>query len=731
MPRNCKCLVLVIGLLSGIFTSLAQKGKSQEIYSLLVKSDSLLFLSEYRQSLEYSSQALRLALQSDDFGMVALAYNSIAGNMEEIRDMDNALAYYRKSLKAVEKSKADSLYVWIYNNVGNVYLNGKKQIDSSIYYFKKSLDYANEQNYEAVKVVTHLNLSWAHFQLQQDAIALQYLETAEKNIHLYDYPDTRCYLNLLKGIRFSKKSQVRQANQFFESAITSCLEFSGSYLLPEAYHQYAIHLSNSGDYEKAYAYLDKYQLKKEELLDFEQLKSVKLLGMQMELEEVKQVINDYELENNLQKELLIRSKVMGSLFFAFLLLMAFVLLLLYKNIKFKRKVNEYLTLKNKELELAKEKAEEASKLKTQFISTVSHELRTPLYGVVGITNMLSEEHKELLGSPHLNSLKFSARYLLSLVNDLLQINKIEEKNIELENHTFNLIDELQLIERSLTYMAERNLNKIIVKTDPKIPELLVGDKIRLSQILMNLVSNALKFTREGLVTVEVNQCSAHDGLVELEFKVSDTGIGISKDDLSKIFEKFVQVGRKEDDYQGTGLGLSIVQKLIELFKGSIRVESEVGVGTVFTFNITFDSRPERIKDIVNNIEVDLSNDRQYKILVVEDNKINQMVTRKIMEKNHYKSLIVDDGYAAMEALAKESFDAVLMDINMPLINGFETTRLIRKKGNQIPIIALTAFAKDEIETEALESGMNEILIKPFEASKLNKIIETLVKKEKD
>ena len=178
------------------------------------------------------------------------------------------------------------------------------------------------------------------------------------------------------------------------------------------------------------------------------------------------------------------------------LILLFLIITLIKNIRFKKK-------HNLELLKAKEIAEEASLLKTQFISTISHELRTPLYGVVGITNMLLEEHKELSQSQHLSSLKFSARYLLSLVNDILQINKIEENKVVLENLTFNISDEITMIKNSLSFLSQKNNNKISVSIDPNIPEYLIGDKLRLAQILMNLVSNALKFTKDGEVEIIV------------------------------------------------------------------------------------------------------------------------------------------------------------------------------------------------------------------------------------
>ena len=457
------------------------------------------------------------------------------------------------------------------------------------------------------------------------------------------------------------------------------------------------------------------------------LKNTQLVALKIELEKSKKAIQVMAKERKLQSDSLKKTKIIVTLIMIFLLLMFFLLYVLYRNNLFRTKINNYLEDKNIELSLAKEKAEEASKVKTQFISTISHELRTPLYGVVGITNMLSDEHKQLADSPHLNSLKFSARYLLSLVNDLLQINKIEENKVVLENATMNLADEINMVTNSLIFISNRNTNKLITYIDPEIPEFLVGDKLRLSQILMNLISNALKFTQAGEVKVSATLDRQEKTISYIKFIVEDTGMGIAEKDLGKIFDKFVQIERKEDDYQGAGLGLSIVKKLISLFGSEISVESKINEGTKFTFVIGFDSDVKKVNEIINNIQVDLSANQLYKILVVEDNKINQMVTRKILEKNNFKPVIVDDGYAAMEALNKEPFDIILMDINMPLINGFDTTRLIRKKGITIPIIALTAFAKDEISDEALSSGMNDVLIKPFEPSKLILSIENLVK----
>jgi len=723
-------ILLILLFLFSFQSTFSQKDKltKKEVFSLLAKSDSLMFKSSYKQSLSLSYKALNHAFELNDNKLISLAYNSIAGTYEEILEEDKALAYYKKAIFHTDKAGNDTLKIWFYNNIGNIYLYRKNQIDKSIEYYDKSLGYSQQIKDTGAIVLTKMNKSWALFQKKNNNQAIENLNYAEKYIEHMRYPDTETYLNLLLGIKFNYLKDNEKAGFYFNEAINLGKKNNLDAYLSDAYEQYANHLFAIGDYKNAYLNLDNHEEVKDRVFNSEKVKNTQIVALKIELDQSKKEIKKIAKENSLQTENLKKTKIIVILILVFLLLLMLILYVLYRNNIFRKKVNDYLEDKNIELKIAKEKAEEASKLKTQFISTISHELRTPLYGVVGITNMLSDEHKELADSPHLNSLKFSARYLLSLVNDLLQINKIEENKVVLENLTMNIADEIKMVSNSLSFIASRNNNKIVTQIDSKIPEYLVGDKLRLSQILMNLVSNGLKFTQDGEVRIIVNLERNEKSICFVNFVVEDTGMGIAEKDLGKIFDKFVQIDRKEDDYQGAGLGLSIVKKLITLFGSEISVESKEGYGTKFTFTIGFDSDITKVNEIINNIQVDLSTDQVYKVLVVEDNKINQMVTRKIMEKNNFKTIIVDDGYAAIEALNKESFDVVLMDINMPLINGFDTTRLIRKKGITIPIIALTAFAKDEITEEAISSGMNDVLVKPFEPVKLIHCIETLVKK---
>ncbi|WP_300571102.1 ATP-binding protein, partial [Flavobacterium sp.] len=339
---------------------------------------------------------------------------------------------------------------------------------------------------------------------------------------------------------------------------------------------------------------------------------------------------------------------------------------------------------------------------------------------------LADEHPEIKNSPYLNSLKFSAQYLLSLVNDILQVYKISEKKIVLINSVFNLKEELNSILGSLQFLALKNGNDLRLDFDENIPPTINCDKVRLSQIFMNLISNSLKFTDQGSVVITANLIEKKSDSCLIHFEVIDNGIGISKEDHEKIFEQFVQIERREDDYQGTGLGLPIVKKLVHLFGGEIKLESEEKKGTKISFDINFKTIDDSLSIVAAEEDLVSKSDRKYHVLLVEDNKINQVVTQKILGSFGYVTTIVNDGYEAIELLKNKKFDVILMDINMPQINGFDTSKLIRKLKITTPIIALTAFDKQEIIEQIKASNMNGVIVKPFESKALNELIMELV-----
>lgn len=723
MPRiRIFLLLLLLNCFCNSAIAQSEEISDAKIDELINQACSYLKKSNFEESLINSRAALNYAFLKKDDYLIAKCYRIIADNYNELSEFDKAIFFYNKSLFYANQTNNEPIRSGIYTSLGNIYCFEKKQLDKGIRYYKKSIAYGLKVNNFKQVYYANMNIAWVYFDIghfNEGAPFLKYINSYQKT---NEDKASVIVINMLNGMFYSYKNDYKTADTYFKTAIESGKKSDEQSDLSYAYLEYSNFLIKNQKYKEAYENLSLYNKITEELYGQEKLKKASVAGFNLELDEYKREIDKIENEKTTQSQSLKKSKIIVVLFILISFIFLVLIFTLYKNIVIKKKANE-------ELLKAKEIAEEASLLKTQFISTISHELRTPLYGVVGITDMLLDEHKELYRSQYLSSLKFSARYLLSLVNDLLQINKIEENRVVLENSAFNIRDEINMIKNSLSFLSKKNNNQVLVNIDSDIPEELIGDKLRFGQILMNLVSNALKFTKNGEVIIMASLVKIEQDNYFIEFQIKDNGVGIAIADQGKVFDKFVQVGRKEEDYQGTGLGLSIVKKLLQLFGSTISLKSDIGEGTLFTFTIPFQYSTEKIQIIID--EIDFESNNLYKILIVEDNIINQLITRKIIEKNNYKCSVVNDGFSAIDLLKKEEFDVVLMDINMPLMNGFETTRRIRSIGILTPIVALTAFDKDEIADEAISSGMNDIIIKPFESEKLFKIINNLILEEKN
>jgi signal transduction histidine kinase/ActR/RegA family two-component response regulator len=699
-----------------------------EIKRLLDQAFSDFNNAQYDKALESSKQALINSFGINDDSYIAQSYNTLGVIYNECSDSKKAIEFYFKALSYAKKTNKVKLLNWIFGNIGNVYYYNLNDVPKGLNYYKKALYYAEKIKDSSDIINTKINIVSAYYAIDKYDEGNLYLKGIQEHVQKYGNKENKMMLASLLGTYATSHNKKAEAEQYFAKAQEIAKEIRYDSYLISIYDNLVHHYKRYQEPEKAKKYNEKSDSLSKVVYSEDKLNKVQKAALQIELDEYKNQLERIELVNEKHQQSKKDSRLIVILFIVILIILLLLLLTLYKNVKIREQANHELQLVNEALIEAKEKAEEASQMKSQFVSTITHELRTPLYGVIGITNIILDEHKELFHSPHLKSLKFSAKYLLSLVNDILQINKIEEKRIVLESLIFNLTDEITLIKNSVEYIADKNNDVLTVEIDTAIPEFLIGDKLRLSQIIMNLVSNALKFTKNGEVAIFADLKYVEDKTYFIEFKVKDTGIGIAKEDQEKIFEKFVQIERKEEDYQGTGLGLSIVSSLIKLFNSEIHIVSEENIGTTFSFTIGFEFDDDKSKEIINNIEVDLSTSQLYNILVVEDNKINQVVTKKMIEVSNMSCTIVDDGYAALVALERESFDLILMDINMPLINGFDTSRKIREKGITIPIIALTAFDKQEVAEQAISAGMNDVLMKPFEPSMLFQVIQNQVNK---
>jgi signal transduction histidine kinase/CheY-like chemotaxis protein len=461
------------------------------------------------------------------------------------------------------------------------------------------------------------------------------------------------------------------------------------------------------------------------------LKSIKSATDIEELEETDEKIGDDLLGKEKSESF---NKVTNGLSIAIIAILSLLTLSLYKNNNLRAKANRLLQDKNTALQLAKEKAEKASLAKAQFLSTVTHELRTPLYAVTGLTHLLMEENPKEHQKEHLDSLKFSGEYLLALINNILDLNKLEANKVEVEKTSFHLKKRINDVFVALRKSANDKQNTLRVEYDDTIPESLSSDPLKLSQVLINLIGNSIKFTQNGEVVVRVRKIDQHDNSIKLNFEIQDNGVGISTEKQKTIFETFsqgsLQINRK---FGGTGLGLSIVKNLLELMNSKIHLESKLGEGSKFWFDLDIDVSQELATNTKNKKK---KIDHEYlvakKILVVEDNKINQMITKKILEKNKINCQVADNGTDAIQLVKDTVFDLVLMDIHMPGISGIEATQKIRDFNKDIPIIALTAVTIDENLDEFYRVGFNEIIPKPFKPEDFfEKIFNTLKLVEKE
>ncbi|HJR99490.1 MAG TPA: response regulator [Flavobacterium sp.] len=392
--------------------------------------------------------------------------------------------------------------------------------------------------------------------------------------------------------------------------------------------------------------------------------------------------------------------------------------LLNHEINFKKTYQDQLLM-------AKAVAEKANEAKSDFLSIMSHEIRTPLNAIIGLIYIMEKEGTLESFRENIEVLKYSSNNLFLLINNILDFSKIEAGKIKIEKKPLNFKEFIYQSAQALELKASENLNTIEVQFDDKFVPNLISDPLRLSQIMNNLISNAIKFTKNGLIKIQVDQISIINGISTFKVQVIDNGIGIDADKFNLIFEKFAQAESKTSrEFGGTGLGLVITKKLLQLLGSDIELKSEIGKGSnfYFTLQLPIENKVVKSDSVLYEGEGDyeVKSMKGLKVLLVEDNLINIKIASKIINQWEVNIDIAENGQIAVDKHNSNQYDVILMDLSMPIMDGFEATKIIRETNKEIPIIALTAAGTNQFQEDTNKIGFNDYIVKPFNPKELNR-----------
>ena len=669
--------------------------------------------NNYKDALFHTRKAILYAEKNKNIQDQASQHFTLGKLYYDLKKYDDAIESLLKSSNLYATLKPSSNQANIYYYIGLCYM-AEHDFENAALHFDKAKSIYTKLKIPDIAELLTLQEGLMYKSQNKLDLALSVFKTI---IAKPDHPilaDTKAEALYQMGSLEALKNRNNLALSYLNKALdlnskTENLEQKSNILLAlSTLHEKTLDKNNAYSYLKQHLNLkERIEILNDKRLDIDDYTKFR------ESERLKEIIQADNKNKELQEANKF-SKLISTLAIALISILSLLSLSLYKNNIIRNQSNLLLQEKNKELEIAKNKAEKASKARAEFLSTVSHELRTPLNAINGITHLLLQENPRETQMDYLTSLKFSGDYLTKFINEILEINKIESHKVQIKHSSFNLKKLLKNIQNSLKELALVNDNRFIFEIDPAIPDYLNGDITKLSQIILNLINNALKFTKSGVVTVIAKLDSKTDKKATIHFEITDTGIGIPEDQLHSVFDSFsqgsIEVNRK---YGGTGLGLTIVKKLTKILGGQIKLKSTVGKGSTFSFHLLFEisTQPSRIE--IKPKADDQAKLLNKKILLVEDNKINQMISKKMLERKGITCITIDCGEEAIEAARNNKFDLILMDVHLPGMNGTVATQEIRLFDTVTPIIALTAISLDENRDMLLSFGMNDVITKPF------------------
>lgn len=658
--------------------SLAKKLKNKKIeakcYNILgnIYRD----IGEVSSALKYYLNALDIFEKQNDEHTTGVVMKNISNLHFDLFDYDNAMDYALRSVNILEKYENKNRIVSVYQTLGNIYFK-KEDYKNAISYFYKCVELSETNT--SVHCLATSGIGKVYYMMGELQKAKNYLKHAYELGSGANYFESYIVAAFYLGRIELDEKHSADALAFFNQAMTCAKEHNRKHDIMSIHEWLSLAYEQSGDINQAYQNLKLFELYKSEIFQLDAVNRLRNMQVQHE-------------------------------------------------IAFARK--------------DKEVAERTADLKQQFLANMSHEIRTPMNAIVGMSRLLKEKDHLPHQEKYLNAILSSSNNLLVIINDILDLSKLEAGKIEIEKIPFSLREAVTNVYEMLRIKATEKSLEFHTEVEEAIADVIIGDPTRLTQILINLVGNSIKFTETGSVKIQVRIRKVENDFLLLKFDVIDTGIGISQDYVNNLFEKFTQAGSDTArKYGGTGLGLSISKQLVDLMGGSISVKSSIGHGTTFTFEIPFAISANQTLEGIQKFEVDASDKNMLNhlhVLLVEDNEFNQILavdTLKDLAPN-INIDIANNGKIAIEKAQHTLYDIILMDIQMPEMNGVQATKHIRSAMHSpycdVKIMAMTANVMKEDIQQYLAVGMDEYVSKPFNTEILvHKMTSLLGDKFKD
>lgn len=722
MRNLCLFALVCAATYSNSISQTSELSDKQVLQSLYDSSTTAYDNGKYNESLEYNIKLIKRASKLKDTIFLQKGYRNIAYDYLELQDTTQARINFVNASTYAALLENDTIIGENYMDLANFYIElGAAYEEKTFAYYQKSIDFFE-------KTQDSSNLSNVYFNLSSFLIDANKFDRLVSNLQKttalipYGGPHFEQSVNNLWGKYYLHRKEYDMACLYYTKVINDTIAPTSNVEIEVAYYNNSEALYKQGKFKEAYDARLKAEEYTEKNNNIQLQEQSQELVATFQLDEYKKNLEKKELRNQLQVAL-VKSQNNWNKFLIIVAISSILLVIfLYRHYRIRKEYVQKLKAKSKEYLQAKNESEELAKAKTKFFSTVSHELRTPLYGVIGLTTVLMDDPKLKSNEEDLKSLKFSADYLLALINDVLQVNKIDSKTLEEYLEEIDIREFIENIVSSFEFMRIQNSNKIHISIDPNLPQIIITDTTRLSQILMNIIGNACKFTQAGDIYINLEEKKRIKDCVSILFTIKDSGIGIPVEKQLIIFDEFSQVGSNHNTYQGTGLGLPIVKKLLDLSDTSIYLSSKVGEGSTFSFTLDLAFTNNTL---ITQTEIKMAHLRELKgkkILIVDDNQINQIVTKKILTKSEVECTITSNGQEAVDIVKASTFDLILMDINMPVKDGLTATREIRDFDEVTPIIALTAVEVKEMRCKIYNAGLTDIIIKPYDIEQFKQTI---------